>query len=55
MLKIISLKGRISRKLSSAPSGLASAFEDRRWLLKVTSKHARRPLAMFVLSLAQEI
>jgi hypothetical protein len=49
------LRGGTLRKLSSAPSGLASAFEDRRWLLKVMSKRVRRLLAMYVLSLAQEI
>jgi hypothetical protein len=49
------IKRKTSRKLSSAPSGLASASEGRRWLLKVTSKHARRPLALFTPSLAQEI
>jgi hypothetical protein len=54
-VKMILLKGRISRKSSSTPFGLASASEGRRWLLKVTSKHARRPLAIFVPSLAQEI
>jgi hypothetical protein len=43
------------KEIISAPSGLASAFEDRRSLLKVTSKHARRPLTMFAPSLAQEI
>jgi hypothetical protein len=42
MLKTIWLKGRISKKSSSAPSSLASASEGRRLLLKVTSKHARK-------------
>jgi hypothetical protein len=42
-VKMISLKGKTSRKLSSAPSGLASASEGRRWILIAMLKHARRP------------
>jgi hypothetical protein len=55
MLKMISLKGKTSRKLFSAPSGLASASKGRSWILIVMSKHARRPLALFAPSLARGI
>jgi hypothetical protein len=54
MLRIILLRGRTLRKLSSAPSSLASAFEGRRWRLKVMPKHVKRLSAISVLSLAQE-
>jgi hypothetical protein len=49
------IKRKTSRKSYSAPSSLASAFEGQRSLLKVTSKHAKRPLAKFVPSFVQEI
>jgi hypothetical protein len=43
------------KEIIQRPSGLTLASEGRRWLSKMTSRHARRPLAMFVPSLAQEI
>jgi hypothetical protein len=52
---MIWLKEKISRKLSNAPSGLASASEGRRWKLMAMLKHARRLLVLFAPSLAQGI
>jgi hypothetical protein len=44
-----------SKKSSSAPSGLASASEGRRWILMVMLKHVRRPLVLCVPSLVRGI
>jgi hypothetical protein len=55
MSSMIWLRGRTLRKSSSAPSGLASAFEGQRWLLTVMSKRVKRLSALSVLLLAQEI
>jgi hypothetical protein len=43
------------KEIIQYPICLALAFEGRRSLLRVTSKHARRPLAMFAPSLARGI